>query len=223
MMRRAEARREVLIISINSIRLSFTLGGHVGWTMNRSLPRMSSLMSITISPSAKRPICLLLHFLTTTLQEPSSVPSSFTISSARGRFALPLNTLRLLLTASTHQRHAGRRKLCLMAAVSAGYVMSIPTSTPYRLRVDRLEGLVADERGERKASGSLRVTSSRAQKIQQEQHPGSQTGLRWKPSSSWKRPISRRFWQHAGMHFWQQQTWWEGLVTIWWSVAERPN
>lgn len=81
-----------------------------------------------------------------------------------------------------------------MAAVSAGYVMSIPTSTPYRLRVDRLEGLVADERGERKASGSLRVTLSSAQKIQQEQHPGSQTGLRWKPSSSWKRPISRRFW-----------------------------
>ena len=103
-----------------------------------------------------------------------------------------------------------------MVAVSAGYVMSIPTSTPYRLRVDRLEGLVADERGERKASGSLRVTLSSAQKIQQEQHPGSQTGLRWKPSSSWKRPISRRFWQHAGMHFWQQQTWWEGLVTIWW-------
>lgn len=55
-MRRALARRAVLIISISSIRLSLMFGGHVDWTMNRSLPRMSSLMSITTSPSAKRPI-----------------------------------------------------------------------------------------------------------------------------------------------------------------------
>lgn len=56
MIRRALARREVLIISINSIRLSLMLGGQVDWTINRSLPRMSSLMSTTTSPSAKRPI-----------------------------------------------------------------------------------------------------------------------------------------------------------------------
>ena len=56
MIRRALALREVEIINMSSIKLSLILGGQVGWTMKRSFPRTSSSISMTISPSAKRPI-----------------------------------------------------------------------------------------------------------------------------------------------------------------------
>jgi hypothetical protein len=64
--------------------MRLSAGGFVGWTMNRSIPRMFSSTRTKISPSAKR-VQVSLH---------SSTPRQRATSSLSGRLPVPATSLK---------------------------------------------------------------------------------------------------------------------------------
>src|SRR2546422_4483139 len=81
-MRLADARRAASIMISSSTRLWF-VGGQVDWMMKTSAPRMFSLIFTNDSPSGNA----------VTVASPSGSPIERHISSARGRFELPVKIL----------------------------------------------------------------------------------------------------------------------------------